>query len=250
VALNWLISNDTMVYASVSKGYKAGGLNAATPGENFTFDPEKIVAYESGWKSTFADRHLRASGAIFYYDYTDFQLAVFNPATGDNPIKNAGTASVYGAELELTTRFGGFSANLSAGYTHSRIDHLALLDPRSPGLGTQILDGRTSNYAPRWTGSAGLEYAFSLGSGMLTPRVQYAYTATQYASVFQLAPFDIIPSHGVLDAKLTYHSGGNWWVEGFGTNLANKLYVAGIQFGNSAYWGAPRQGGIRAGVDF
>ncbi|HEX7038471.1 MAG TPA: TonB-dependent receptor, partial [Pseudomonadales bacterium] len=64
-------SDDTMLYASVSRGYKSGGLLVGNfPG---AYDPESIVAYETGFKSRFGGRW-QVNAAAFYYDYEDLQL--------------------------------------------------------------------------------------------------------------------------------------------------------------------------------
>ena len=191
---------------------------------------------------------------MFYYDYQDFQLTVFDAVTQTTPIANAGNATLQGAEVEITAQFGGFGANIAAAYTDSEIDQLALGDNRGlpPGVNPvlQDLSGVPVNFAPEWTVTAGVEYAFPLGAGTLTPRAQYSYKDVQYAGVFHVAPLDIIPSHRIIDARVTYRSDDNWWLEGFVTNADDELYIGGIQLGNSAIWGAPRQIGLRAGVEF
>src|SRR5690606_10583056 len=84
------------VYATLSKGFKAGGFNASSCGQNF--NPEKITAYEVGFKSRFFDNSLTLNAAAFYYDYTDLQLSQVVGLTGQ--ITNAAAADIKGLEVE------------------------------------------------------------------------------------------------------------------------------------------------------
>jgi iron complex outermembrane receptor protein len=95
--LSWKPVEDLLMYASYSKGYKAGGFNldrsalgnpvfaandprqAATGGfgtQNLQFDPEKVDAFELGFK--YGNRHITFNGALFYQAFRNFQLNTFN----------------------------------------------------------------------------------------------------------------------------------------------------------------------------
>jgi iron complex outermembrane recepter protein len=104
-------SNDVLLYASYSRGVKSGGFtayNTLNPNALTPFTPEKLNAYEAGFKTDAANGALRLNGAVFYYDYTDQQVqsAIFDPATSAivGRIVNAPKSKIYGAELELLWR--------------------------------------------------------------------------------------------------------------------------------------------------
>ena len=114
---------DVMVYGTVSKGYKAGGINLDPRLPNY--EPETNKMGELGIKSTVADGRLRINGALFYSDYDGIQLSSLTavgtpPALLPNTL-NAAPAEIYGAELELTGRFGatGIQPRASAHCTAS-----------------------------------------------------------------------------------------------------------------------------------
>ena len=93
-----------MVYGTVSKGYKAGGINLDPRLPNY--EPETNKMGEFGIKSTVANDRLRINGALFYSDYDGIQLSSLT-AIGTPPVLlpntlNAAPAEIYGAELELT----------------------------------------------------------------------------------------------------------------------------------------------------
>jgi iron complex outermembrane receptor protein len=70
LGLDWEPNDDTLVYGKVSKGYKAGGFDS-TGNE---YEPETDHAYEIGAKRRY--ERLSFSGSVFYYEYTELQVAV------------------------------------------------------------------------------------------------------------------------------------------------------------------------------
>ena len=120
VGAQFHLNEDSMLYVSFSKGYKAGGWTTrlSYPIADIggaAFGPEKSETYELGWKSQFLDNRLQANAAIFFTDYTGIQLQI---QEGASPVsQNAGDAELKGAELELQAIMGaGFSIYLGASY--------------------------------------------------------------------------------------------------------------------------------------
>jgi len=99
------VTPDSMLYGSVSTGFKAGGTSLVA-GPAAVFDPEKLTAYEVGWKNRLFDRALVMNVSAYYYDYSNYQASFVapNPAFGGASVRriaNAGNAKIKGAELEL-----------------------------------------------------------------------------------------------------------------------------------------------------
>src|SRR3546814_10082452 len=66
-----------LLYANVSKGYKAGsfpGVSAGTFAQYAAVTQESLVDYEAGFKTTLFDRKVTLNGGVFYYDYKNKQL--------------------------------------------------------------------------------------------------------------------------------------------------------------------------------
>jgi iron complex outermembrane receptor protein len=108
-------------------------------------------------------------------------------------------------------------------------------------------------YAPQWSYNAGVQYEIRFADGMsLTPRLNYAYLGGQFTSLTYSRVTDYLPAHGLLAALLTWRMPGNWTIEGYGSNLTNKIYRTGegLNSGNYYFYGAPRQYGVRAMYDF
>jgi len=113
-AANWTpkldLTDQTLVYASYSHGYKAGGANppgAALIGNAagsilfpihpLTFKPEFIDAFELGSKNTLFDGALTLNGDFFYYNYENYQISEIVDRTAINQNFDA---HVKGIEIE------------------------------------------------------------------------------------------------------------------------------------------------------
>ncbi len=248
--VNFHVSGDTLVYGTISKGYKAGGVNLTLNTPNFK--PETNLVYETGVKTTVLDGRLRVNGDVFYSDYKDIQLSsLYNglPLT-----QNAASGKAWGAELEVTGRFGGFGVNAGLGWLNAEFAEDALIVNTSTNLPQVVPKGSDLVFSPQFTMSAGVDYRIALGSGTLTPRLQWSYIDQQLATPFP-STATIVPSRNVWDARLTWDQGKHWLVEAFVTNFSDNTYIASqIQNSSSAtggiIYGAPLQYGARVKFNF
>ncbi len=134
---NWTpalpFTDKTLIYASISHGYKAGGANppgaelltyyasdVADPVHPTTFKPEFIQAFELGTKNTALDGTLTLNADGFYYNYTGYQISEIIDRTAINLNFNA---HVKGAELEATWEpLPGLRLNLAQGFESTALD--------------------------------------------------------------------------------------------------------------------------------
>ena len=132
--LDWQITDDNLVYASYSRGYKSGGINPplqpifAVP--DF-FTPEFIDAFEIGSKNSFLDGKLRANLTAFYYKYKGLQLSRITARTSVNDNVDA---EVYGLEGEFIIQpTRRLAVNLNASWLQTRVStDKFLANPRNP----------------------------------------------------------------------------------------------------------------------
>ena len=248
-ALSYFPQSDSTIYISASRGFKAGGINPGNPAD-FIFEPEKINAYEGGYKATFLEKQLRIASAVFYYDYKNMQMTVFDPIT-QNAIINVPKSRIYGAELQADAQVGPLTVNTGISYNNSRInEQLSLIDSRDPLAGPEDVTDRQLAYAPKWTANVGATYWVPVAFGKFSGTAQYSYTSRAYATVFEVVPLDVLGSHSLvnLNAGLTLNNGLR--IEAYGTNVGNALYAAGTLGIGSAIWGPPRQYGARLRYSF
>jgi iron complex outermembrane receptor protein len=101
LAMQW--TPQTMTYAKMSKGYKAGGSAEGSPDFTATYGPEKVTSYEIGLKSQLFDRILTLNVAAFRNEFDDLQLDFVADPVDASVVatSNAGKATVAGFELEV-----------------------------------------------------------------------------------------------------------------------------------------------------
>jgi iron complex outermembrane receptor protein len=279
----------SLLYASVSTGFKSGALFAAT-GLNYS-KPETLTAYTIGSKNRFFDNKLQLNFEGFYWKYKDQQISHLGPVqvatTPGGPIfgpvfttENAGAATIYGAEAELLfqpTPNDLFSLNVQ--YLHAQYDTLNYqyysTTGAAPVLGcplaltTQIgaspaariynvnCSGQPVTNAPRLSVNAGYEHTFDLGdSGRVRAGADTRVESSRFLSI-DFLPLGQQGGYMMSNAHLTYETAnGKFALTGFINNIENELV-----FSNSLQSPAkagtlynqlrpPRTYGVRASVKF
>jgi len=274
-SLNYTVNDDNFLYAFVAKGFKAGGFDF---GGHDQFAPEIVWDYEAGWKSSLFDEHVRTQIGGFYNDYSNLQVTAIDLTSGQADLRNIGKSTIDGVEASAQGQFGGWGFDFGAAYVASKLGSITIVDTTSPpfpnpapgvpqcsspGVPPGCFDytpylatasGNPNPFSPRWTFNASTEYTFTLSnSDTLTPRVNYSFLSSQWATLLQLHPnTDLIASRGLWDVQLSY-THGDWRAEAYATNLFDKRYVLGqYSFGASPndFEGPPRQYGIRLSKTF
>lgn len=269
--LDWQPTPQHLIYASVSTGFKAGGANEVTGTPNYK--PERITAYEIGWKGRLFDNRLRFNTAAFYYDYKDLQVTVIQ--NNASLTANAPKATVYGFEADGRAQLSDiFAIDASATYVHSKVGTLAVACPMTttpafptcpgipnffPSAGRSIdVTGNPLAQAPRLSATIGAEAKVPVSTGTVIARFNYSYRSSVNMTIFaDVAPFTLLRqgrSHNE-DASLRYENDkGQWYVEGFVNNIANNRYLtAGNVIPPAGIYGSyspPRTYGARFGIKF
>ncbi len=115
--LNYKPSNDVLLYATASKGFRPGGINRR--GSIPPYEPDFLVNYELGWKVTLAPG-LRINGAIYQQDWQKFQFA-FLGENSFTEIHNGPDARIRGIDVDIAYNRGPFSFQVAAAYTDAKI---------------------------------------------------------------------------------------------------------------------------------
>jgi iron complex outermembrane receptor protein len=259
LALNFRPMDDILLYASASKGYKAGGVNLTLSDPNF--EPETNQVYELGAKTTLLDGMLQLNAGVFQSDYQDIQLASLR--NGLPTTQNAATGEATGAEVEVIGVFGAFEINAGLGWLDATFAEDTCINDTNAPPGTDpgcttgnrlVPAGRALPFSPEITFNAGAQVDIAFGNQVLTPRIQFSRLSEQYATPFPSA-VTLVPERDLWDFRLTYQVTDDLTFEGFVQNLTDEVYVASqIQNSSSAdggiIYGAPRMIGVRARIAF
>ncbi|MCY1669631.1 TonB-dependent receptor [Novosphingobium sp. SL115] len=164
--LTYTFDNRAIVYANVSRGWKAGGF-PTVPASSFTgFLPatqESLLAYEAGFKLPLADRTLQFNAAAFYYDYSDKQVRgrILDPIFGLlEKLVNVPQSHIYGVEAAVNwLPVDGLTANLSGTYIKSRIDEFTGFN--GTGMFADY-EGSAFPFTPKWQVNADVQYKWAV----------------------------------------------------------------------------------------
>ncbi len=228
IGANYQATDDLMVYAQVSTGYKGGGINPrpSAPDQVLDFGPETVTTYEGGFKSEMFDRRLRLNGAVFLNDYSDMQLVRYqcpeSVVLSCSVPSNAGDAEIFGFELELFAEpVDGLTFDGSVGYLD--FDYTEISNPA-----TLVTKDMIAPFISKWQTSAGVQYAAELAGGStITPRVDWSYRSDFFYNSIN-NDYNLIEGYSLVNGRITYESAdGDWSLSAAVTNIFDTFYYTG-----------------------
>ncbi len=185
----WAWNPDVNSYATVSKGWKAGGFQLNTGSIlPVDFGSETLWNYEVGTKAKLFEDRVQVSLAAFLIKWKDVQVrtSVFVNENGNvrsySGISNNADASSRGLEFQLQARpTQQLDLGLSAGYTDAHFDAF-------PGAvtnyGTLDLSNQPLPKAPKLTLSTDAQYNFPISASWKAfVRGEWSYASSSYTNV-------------------------------------------------------------------
>lgn len=225
LGFNYKLDSGARTYVTYSNGYKAGGFSAKQSG---FYDPEKVDAYEVGYKGRSADGKIQTNIAAFYYDYKDKQEMLFFGPTVQYPsggvlVMNAAKAKTYGAEIEIQARITkGLRVDGSLSLLNATYDSLTAKDDVLNTAATPAvnLSGNTLPLSPKVKFNIGAQYNWALSedAGTMSLRADYSWMDRQFGNAFNrvggqvgtapgvsvISTGDEIPAYGTWNARLQW----------------------------------------------
>lgn len=244
INLSYDWTEDLMVYASYSEGFKSGGFTqrvfppivagfTAPPGTPDIdlipgYDPEFVEVWELGFKYATPGQRMRLNGSVFSTAYDDLQVQVF---TSVAPVtKNAASATINGFELEMqAVPADGWFAEAAVGYLDAEYDDLDTLE-------TRLFENDKFERVPEWSLSGALSKEFALAdAGTLTPRIDWSWRSKVYNDAFN-APQLAQSSYHLVNVNLTFTDKDDRYdVVAAVKNLTDEDYLM------TGVWGAAMQ---------
>jgi len=159
----WHVTDDVMLYATWSNGFRPGGVNRNAVVTDAPYRPEYLMNYEAGWKISLADDTAHFNGALFLENWNNFQFSFLGP-NSLTVIANAGQARIKGFETSLDWNVSdALTLNAAATYTDAYLtepyckDPLACTPPDAP-------KGQMLPITPKFKGSVTARYAFNVAT--------------------------------------------------------------------------------------
>jgi iron complex outermembrane receptor protein len=250
-SVNYALNDSQNVYATISRGFKSGGVQPGTPLTTQSYAPETLWNYEVGFKGEFLDRRLQVNSSIFYMDWKNLQTESAFGQTNESGaieftgvIANAASAKSYGVESEVIGRvLPDLTLSGGIGYDQAKFG-----DYKNAYVEGALVDlsGAQLPNAPRWTGHAAGEYSYHFDSQhdgfvRLEWNFKGAIKPDLTSEVHTGFPYDV-PSYNVANLRLGVTT-ANWDVIAFAQNLFDRKYYtnayekafAGGMFLNPSY---------------
>jgi len=280
IGLDYRMSPSLLLYGKVSRGYKAGGVNAnAVFVSTRTFPPEYVTSYEAGFKSDIhvADAPVRFNATYYYLNYRDIQRATgdFNPTTGAGGAQVLkANARIQGIEVEASLRpFRGLEIGSTFSYTDAKYKRYEFqpnipvqdcTDSAVSPPGTAVLTCLPFQFVSPYIYSVHVSAEQPLAGrlGTISLFLNYSHTAAQHTEATVVPPDqkpgEKLEAFGTLSLSLDWRNVADSHVDvGFyGTNLANKLYrvsnsnTYSSQFYSATLYGEPKMYGLRLRYSF
>ena len=301
---DYQLTDDLMVYGSIKNGFKSGGFDVRSNSEpepgttgagklypaggaaenavknvdkgSFEFDDEEALAFELGSKMTLADGAAELSVAIFYTEFDNLQVSIFDGTLGFN-VGNAAEATTQGIELDGRWQLtDNWMLSGSVAWLDFEFDDFPNgqcvqgqepdspgrdPDPDNPVLKFCDYTGKTNQYVADYSGAIALSYEKELGPLLFRSTFDVLFTDS-YEPSQNLDSRVQQDAYAKLNLRLAIGDpDGRWEVALLGRNLtdeeivtyANDTPLAFSQFGSPSYYGfvdRPRTVAVQAAFRF
>jgi iron complex outermembrane receptor protein len=289
VMLKYFLTEEITTSVKFTHGWKGPQINVrdgrSLAGALDLAKPEELNAIEWGVAGSWFEDRLSLQGALFFYDYQNYQVFTFNNTLGVPPqriVVNANDAQIWGAEFEAQVEpIERLVIDLRFGWLESKfLDFTEVVQRRlSPGPGSNVStvitvvqdwDGNRLPNTPRFKVSLGAQYTIEMGRlGSLIPRYDLSWTDDSYFDQSEgrgtkgLLGDDFTSytigqkAYALHNARLTYRvPNGLMEVSGWVRNFTNERYKT-TSFNASQgprlignYVGDPRTYGLSVSVRY
>jgi len=228
IGAEYQYSDDMMLFASYSQGFKSGTFNPRASGPEPAVDPEIVDSYEMGIKSEWHD-NLRVNATVFYLDHQDRQFVTVLPTEDGSALSqrlgNIGQSTATGFELEVqyaaTDNLKLFG---TLGLIDASFEKVNSFD--AEGSKIDITDTFTITNTPETTANLGFSYDIESAMGAFVLNGNY-----YYRSEYDLNVTDNLltqEGYGLLNLGINWYSNDSDWTASLQwKNITDEEYLVG-----------------------
>ena len=281
IKLIWDVGNDHLVYVSAAEGFKSGSFDFRANNRNFypdmatsfEFDDEEATNLELGGKFLLADGAFELNGALFFTEYDDLQISIFDGILGFN-VGNAASAEIQGLEMDMRwaatdflTVSGGFAVTdfEFTDFENGQCYFGATPDVDLDGDGTPELcsyTGKSNQMVSDFQGNVSFDIRVPFGDSLEIGAVFDVFYTDDYDASATFDPALVQDSYTMLNARLSLgDAGGRWEIAALAKNLTDEKILtfggdtplAGSTFGaksNYAFYGRGESFSVQGTVRF
>ncbi len=250
IDFDFFVTQDIMLYAKYSRGYRMGSVNIYGGDPYRQFDPESVDAFELGAKTTFGGPVPGTFNiSTFYNELKGQQIQIgYTSLDGRAPttgIDNANLSVIQGVEVETSLMLlEDLALTLSYTYLDTELKDIAPLpgNPLGPGLSLftapdgamAVLSSSSAvnehlSFSPRHSLVANLNYRLPLPAevGDVSVGATYSYTDEQMSTSPGSTPYAWLPSYEIVNFNANWNRifGSNFDVGAFVTNAFDEQYI-------------------------
>ena len=237
--LQWRVNEDTMVYASIARGFKGGGYDFQNDGiqavaaGKFEYEDEDVTSYEIGAKMTLLNGAAQLNINWFRSEFDNLQVSTIDATSATFNVGNAASAITTGVEADMKWQVTeSLFLNAAIAYLDAEYDaypnapcHAQLiLSGNCTGFGlTRDLSNQELAYSPDMSATVSGRYVWSINDSFeISTFAQLTYT-DDFALVLDLDPNTFQESFVKVDASLTLSNPDHdWEISLIGRNLSDK----------------------------
>ena len=252
--LQYNLNDGTMIYGTLSRGVKPGGVNTEASSvfgfmdpkfhefmqQRLQFGSESLLNKEIGIKGRYLDDALTLRTALFHMNRNDAQLEswIWDDVNflWVGYLDSVRSGSNYGMELELDYQLSAaVEVFAGIGWLQTKVDEITVVDLGQPGQWSQSviteITGRDQTKAPQWQYNIGTKLYFT---DRLSARLELEGRSDSFYGYYHNQE---IAGYTLINASFGYQVGAVT-IRAWGRNLAGKDYaVHGLYFAND-----PRKG--------
>ena len=275
--LDYDVTRDILAYATVSTGYRGGGLQSSSnPAAYQQYAPETVTNYEAGLRASLYDHRVYIGLTAYQMDYKNLQVSsiIVDPVQGPVSVTtNAAKARIRGVDFETTLHptprdtLSGYVSWLDTRFLSfpNAPDNLHSADTMynifAPILGYAAIPSATADYsgnrlpnAPRFSARASYAHVFALESGArITPSADFYVQSMIYASADNVVQ-GRVAGYTKTDLNLRFDgASGHLYVNLFVNNAENSRIttnVVPVWSSTTANYALPRTYGVRVGFKY
>ena len=234
VELAYDVTEDHMVYATFSEGFRLGGVNNFVPAataipcdaqlaalgtfSGAPFGSDSLTNYELGAKTSWLDNRLTANMAVYLNEFDNIQSAI-NLDCGHFQNFNAGKVENIGVEADIAYQMTeALGLRFGFAYVDSEVKTSV------PGLNS---DGDEPPYVPEFSASGSIEYGVPVWNGFGYIRGDFRHVSSSGNEFSSVATVRELEAYTVADVTLGYEL-DDWSFSVFARNLFNEDIVTNI----------------------
>ena len=240
LGIDWRVTDNTLIYAKYSRGFKSGGFFAAWTDDTDSlpiYEEEVNDAYEIGLKSNPSDE-LQVNAAVYFYDYQDTQGKISAPSEAApsgylTSLGTLGDAEHTGVEVDVLwspAQLPGLSVQLAGAWLDAEItssDYFSFDQLNN----VYSLEGLDRDFAPRTSYSVNVRQEASVTDSLLgSASLTYSWRDDLAPRSSQLSDVDYAllgqDDYGILTLRLAIANVNDGWeLSILGENITDEVYT-------------------------